>query len=75
MRPTGGRGEVGLDPAEPWFAGGQGEPPTGMQWRWGMAVLLQERTAPRGSTRFRHTDLWNCSAGEDLLAESSRARV
>ncbi len=48
---------------------GRPEPPTGAKWRWGMAVLMQERSARRGSTGFRETDLWNCSAGEDPLPE------
>jgi len=72
---SGGRGGSGLDPAEPWFAFGQGAPPTGTQCKWGMAVLRQDRTVRRGSTMVRETDLWNCSAGEDPLSEPFRARV
>ena len=36
-----------------------------------MAVLTQEGSARRGSTGFRETDPWNCSAGEDPLPEPS----
>jgi len=52
---------------------GQGAPPTGTQCRWGMAVLVHDRTARRGSTMVRQTDPWNCSAGEAPVPEPCRA--
>jgi hypothetical protein len=72
---TGRARGAGPGPGGTWFAGGQGAPPTETQWRWGMAVLLPWRTVRRGSTMVRQTDPWNCSAGEDSLPESSRARL
>ena len=82
----GGRGELGLDPAEPWFVrdpgtgsrtgtAGQGAPPTGTQCRWGMAVLRQARTVLRGSTMVRQSDPWDCSAGEDPVPEPFRPQL
>ena len=39
-------GGDGPGPGGTWFAGGQGEPPTGTQWKWGMAVLEQDTSRP-----------------------------
>ncbi len=75
----------GPGPGGTWFAGPRSRdglpdrdgwgPAAGAVRRWGMAVLLQGRTTRRGSTAFRQTDPWNCSAGEDPLPEPFRARL
>jgi len=69
--PSGGRGEMGLDPAELGLRAAAVPPPERSAGGGGHPATT--RFARRGSTRFHPTDPWNCSAGEDPLPEPSNA--
>jgi len=70
---SGGRGELGLDPAEPGLRPAGVPPPERSAGGGGHPDAT--RFARRGSTRFHPTDPWNCSAGEDPLPEPSRTEL
>ena len=67
---SGGRGELGLDPAEPGLRPAGVPPPE--RSAGGGGRLADPRCARRGSTRLHPTAPWNSSAGEDPLPEPCR---
>jgi hypothetical protein len=67
---AGGRGELGLDPAELGLRAAGVPPPERSAGGGGHPAA--PRFALRGSTGFRPSNPWNCSAGEDPLPEPFR---
>jgi len=70
---SGGRGELGLDPAEPDLRPAGVPPPERSAGGGGHPDA--PRCARRGSTGFRQINPWNCSAGEDPLPEPFRTEL
>ena len=70
---SGGRGELGLDPAEPGLRAAGVPPPERSAGGGGHPDA--PRFARRGSTGFRQINPWNCSAGEDPLPEPFRTEL
>jgi len=70
---AGGRGELGLDPAELGLRAAGVPPPERSAGGGGHPAAT--RFVRRGSTRFHETDPWNCSAGEASLPEPSRTEL
>ncbi len=73
VRPAGGRGEVGLEPAEPGLRAA-GVPPPERSARGGGRPVAP-RITWRGSTGHHPTNSWNRCAGEAPLPEPSRTQA
>jgi len=71
--PSEGRGEMGLDPAEPGLRPAGVPPPERSAGGGGRPAA--PRSARRGSTVCRQINPWNCSAGEAPLLEPSRTEL
>ena len=71
--PAGGRGELGLDPAEPGLRPAGVPPPERSAGGGGHPGA--PRFARRGCRRLHRTDAWNCSAGEAPLPGPSRTAL